>query len=277
MGGLGDDGATHRTEATMFTAEEREHVRQRILALAQADARVTGGALTGSLAFGSGDGWSDIDVAFGIAEGVPLEVVLDEWTAVLRREFDVVDHFDLHAGPSIYRVFLLPSGLEVDVAVTPTPEFGARGPHFRLLFGMTHPPAASPPANAASLIGLGWHHVLHARTSIERRMPWQAEYWISGIRDHALALACLRLGEPHVYGKGIDRLPAAITAPLSEALVRSLEEQELRRALAAATRGLLQEVAAWDGELSTRLPPVLHAVADLDADGAEPAGESGGS
>ena len=54
---------------------------------------------------------------------------------VLDREFSVIDHFDLRSGSSIYRVFLLQSGLEVDIAVTPGEDFGARGPQFRVLFG----------------------------------------------------------------------------------------------------------------------------------------------
>jgi hypothetical protein len=41
----------------MFTAEQRDHVRQRILEVAQADPRVTAAALTGSMAFGGGDRW----------------------------------------------------------------------------------------------------------------------------------------------------------------------------------------------------------------------------
>ena len=48
----------------MFTAEQREQVRQRVLEVAQSDPRVIAGALTGSMAFGGGDRWSDIDVAF---------------------------------------------------------------------------------------------------------------------------------------------------------------------------------------------------------------------
>src|SRR5436190_990506 len=141
----------------MFTAEQRDQVRNRVLELARADPRVTAGALTGSMAFGAGDVWSDIDVAFGIADGIPLEAVLDDWTQALEREFSVLDHFDLRSGPSIYRVFLLPSGLEVDVAVTPGAAFGARGPHFRVLFGTTHQLEATPLPDARYLIGLCWH------------------------------------------------------------------------------------------------------------------------
>jgi len=233
----------------MFTAEVRDYVRQRVLELARADPRVTAGALTGSMAFEAGDNWSDIDVAFGVANGITPEAVLEDWTQV---------HFDLHSGPSIYRVFLLPSGLEVDVAVTPAEAFGARGPHFRSLFGATQKLQPAEQPNASSLIGLCWHHVLHARACIERHKPWQAEYWISEIRDHILELACLRLGENAFYGRGFDRLPSLVGDPLADALVRSLKEPELRRALAVATRCLIGELDEWDSTLCARLSPVLQ-------------------
>jgi hypothetical protein len=242
----------------MFTTEHRDHVRHHILEMARSDPRVTAGALTGSTAFGAGDDWSDIDVAFGIAEGNALEAVLQDWTHAIDREFTVLDHFDLPSGSSIYRVFLLPSGLEVDVAVTPGGEFGARGPNFRTLFGTTHQLEATPQPTASYLIGLAWHHVLHARSSIERNKPWQAEYWISGIRDHVLALACIRYGENAVYGRGVDRLPSVVTNPLADALVRSLDEPELRRALAVATMCLINELEQWNPTLCARLKPLLQ-------------------
>jgi hypothetical protein len=242
----------------MFTAEHRDKVRARVLDLARTDPRVTAGALTGSTAVGAEDAWSDIDVAFGIADGIIPDAVLQDWTEVLDREFGVLDHFDLRSGSTVYRVFLLPNGLEVDVAVTPQQDFGARGPRFRALFGSTRQVEAAPQPAAQYLIGLGWHHVLHARSCIERGKPWQAEYWISGIRDHVLALACLRLGEDAVFGRGVDRLPAAVTGPLTEALVRSLDEPELRRALAVATACLIGELEAWDPALCARLTPPLR-------------------
>ncbi|HEY7122485.1 MAG TPA: hypothetical protein VH599_12185 [Ktedonobacterales bacterium] len=242
----------------MFTARQRDQVRQRVLELARADPRVTAGALTGSMSFGGGDAWSDIDVAFGISEGIPPEAVLDDWAQVFSQEWSVLAHFDLRSGPSVYRVFLLPSGLEVDVAVTPAESFGARGPHFRALFGPTQPLQPPEPPNAFHLIGICWHHVLHARACIERHKLWQAEYWIRDLRDQTLVLACLRLGENPFHGRGLDRLPTAVTTPLADALVRSLEERELRRALAGATRCLIGELEAWDPTLCARLSPLLH-------------------
>ena len=215
--------------------------------------RVTAGALTGSVVAGAVDAWSDIDLFFGIADDIPLTAVLDDWTAVLDQELGALHHWDLPSGASIYRVFLLPGGLEVDVGVTPAPQFGARGPHFRLLFGTPHPLEPVPPPVARTLVGLAWHHVLHARSAIERGQTWRAAHWIGGVRDQTFALACLRLGEVAYAGRGFDRLPVTVTDPLTETLVRSLDELELRRALAAATTCLLRELEAGDPALGARL------------------------
>jgi predicted nucleotidyltransferase len=253
----------------MFTVEQRDYVRDRVLEMAKSDPRVTGGALVGSMAGDAEDEWSDIDITFAIAEGTSLEAVLDEWTQVLERELGALHYWDLRSGSSIYRVFLLPSGLEIDVSVTPEQEFGARGPRFRPLFGIARQPEAAPQVAAPPTIeaarftiGLGWHHVLHARSSIERGKPWRAEYWISGIRDETLSLMCRRLGLEASEARGIDRLPAGVTRPLADALVRSLDEKELRRALAMATSCFISELGQWDPALCEKLKPLLQEFGD---------------
>lgn len=241
----------------MFTAKQRDHVRNYMLEVARSDPRVTAGALIGSTAFGGGDDWSDIDITFGIVEGTPIEAVLHDWTEILKREFGVLDHFDLRSGSSIYRVFLLADGLEIDVSVTPEQDFGAHGANFHIIFGTYHQLEEAPQPKAAHLIGLAWHHVLHARSCIERKKCWQAAYWISEMRNHVLALACIRLGENAFYARGVDKLPADVTNPLVDTLVRSLDEAELRRALAVATTCLIGEVERWDAMRGARLRPIL--------------------
>ena len=242
----------------MFTPGIREQVRQRVIELARTDTRVIAGAIIGSMSLGAGDKWSDIDVGFGVMNSVAPEAVLDDWTRVLSQELDVLDYWDLRSGASIYRVFLLSNGLEVDVSVTPEKAFGARGPNFHLLFGTAQKlePTAQP--NPSFLIGLCWHHVLHARACIERHKVWQAAYWMSELRNHILELACLRLDENPHEGRGFDRLPTSVKESLADALVHSLEKPELNRALAAETRCLIAELEQWDGTLCARLSPVLQ-------------------
>jgi hypothetical protein len=55
----------------MFDVEERDRVRARVLALASSDPRVVSGAEVGSLALGEGARWSDLDLTFPVADGVP--------------------------------------------------------------------------------------------------------------------------------------------------------------------------------------------------------------
>jgi hypothetical protein len=44
----------------MFTLEERDRVRERVIELARRDARIVTAALVGSLAGDGGDQWSDV-------------------------------------------------------------------------------------------------------------------------------------------------------------------------------------------------------------------------
>jgi hypothetical protein len=243
----------------MFTIEERDRVRERLLELAEADPAVGAAAITGSYVAGSSDEWSDIDLAFGILGELPP--ALEYWTTLIYRDLAALHHWDLPYGSSVYRVFLLPGCLEVDIAFTPAPEFAPRGPNWHTVFGETVeiPPAAPPRPD--DLAGVAWHHVLHARTCIERGKLWQAEWLISGVRDHVLALACLRLGHATRYAKGADLLPPELTAPVEATLVRSLDETELRRTLDAVAAALAAELERTDPPLAARLRPMLAELA----------------
>jgi hypothetical protein len=247
----------------VFTSEHRDAVRNQLLGLADKDPQITGAALTGSAAGGREDRWSDIDLFFGVADHVALDGAVADWSGHLYGELGALHHFDLKVPGAVYRAFLLPSGLEVDLGFTPANRFGPVGPHFRAIFGKAAPPSPALLPDPGHLIGLAWHHVLHARSSIEREKPWQAEYWISGIRDQTLALACLRLGAPVHYAKGADALPVTVTGGLEDALVRSLDTDELRRALRVAARRLLLELVATDAVQARRLELVIRELADL--------------
>jgi predicted nucleotidyltransferase len=242
--------------AHVYTPELRDAVRNALLERACEDERVTGAALTGSAALGNEDRWSDIDLFLGVAEGAELDEVVADWTTALY-ETGAVHHWDVRTGAALYRVFLLESGLQVDVAFTPELDFGARSPSFELAFGEpVDVPPPEPPA-FADVAGLGWLGVLHAHKAIERGKPWEATYWIGSVRDQTLGLACLRLGESPHYSRGADRLPTSITAPLEETLVSAPRPGELRRALRAARQCLLEEIGRTDAELADRLEQAL--------------------
>jgi hypothetical protein len=242
----------------MFTPKERSQLRSELLGLARSDPRITGGAITGSAAAEGEDEWSDIDLAFGVRSPAEVSGVLQDLTAHMYARRGALQHLDVPRGAWIYRVFLLPSTLQVDLAFAPADEFGALAPTFRLVFGEARPARDAAAPNTAELIGRAWLYALHARSCITRGKVWQAEYMISGIRDQVLALACVRRGLPAVYGRGIDRLPVEVTTPLRDALVRSLDPLELRRAMGVVTEALLREIDAVDRHMAAHLRDVLH-------------------
>jgi len=65
-------------------------------------------------------------------------------------------------------------------------------------------------------------------------------------------LACRRHGLEGAHGRRFDDLPAEVLQPFADALVRSLEPQELRRALRCAISALQRE--------STETPDLAVAV-----------------
>ncbi|HTZ26890.1 MAG TPA: hypothetical protein VMC83_23055 [Streptosporangiaceae bacterium] len=243
------------TSASRFLTAERDRVQELLLARAEADGAIAGAAFTGSHATGDDDRWSDTDLVLAV-RGEPGPVA-HRWTRWLYRELGALHHWDLPAGPRIIRVFLLPGWLEIDLTFAPEEEFGPRGPQWRTVFGQARPLEPFPAPDPDTLAGLCWHHARHAHICIERGHWWQAEHWISGIRDHAITLACLRLGQPTAYAKGAHLLPGSLAAALERALVRALTEAELRRALAAAISVVTSELRHSDPALATRLQPML--------------------
>jgi hypothetical protein len=241
----------------MFTAEERDRLRCDLLEYAASDRRISGAAITGSAAGASEDRWSDIDLAFGVADAIQLPNVLADWTTRMYRQHRALHHLDMVFGAWVYRVFLLPTTLQVDLAFVPTTEFRALGPTFLLKFGEAKEPRHMPAPEPGSIIGMAWLHALHARTCIARGKLWQAEYMISSVRDHALALSCLRHGLPAVHGRGMDPLPTAVTAPFEDSLVRKLNAAELQRALRVVIHGVQREIRSANEELAGRLQDVL--------------------
>jgi hypothetical protein len=244
----------------MFTVEQRDALLERVLVLGREDERVVAGAVVGSLAVeAGGDRFSDVDLTFGIADHVQVADVLDDWTRLLIEELDAVPLVDLRRGATTYRVFLLPDALQLDLSMTPASQFRPAGPQFRLVFGETAvddpevppPPVRgdlfiSTPAVARDIFGWGVIYALHSRACIERGRVWQAEHYVGAVRDHALALACLREGVTAVQARGYDDLSPDTLARSEAGHIGALEPAALRASLADSVLALTREGAEAD-------------------------------
>src|SRR5688572_24804105 len=144
----------------MFTPEERARLRSDLLQFAGTDLRISGAAVTGSGAAEREDQWSDIDLAFGIVDVAELPNVLADWTKHMYDQHLAVHHLDIQSGAWVYRVFLLPGTLQVDLAFVSATEFRALAPTFRLVFGEANESRHVSPAAPADIIALGWLYAI---------------------------------------------------------------------------------------------------------------------
>ena len=245
----------------MFTLEERDRVRDRIIEVAKADPRIVSGAMVGSLIGSSwgGDRWSDLDLTFALDDGVLLDEVLTDWTSPLAAEFGAVHLFDLPHLSTLYRVFLLRGNLQVDLSFTPKADFGGRGPKFKLLWGKAVETKWTPPPSAKELFGEAVHYLVRARICIERGKLWQAMYLINDARNFVLSLECVRRGLPALYGRGFDNLPKEFLQPFTETLVSSLDRHHLLNAMSRILDELLRNPRDV-GDMASKLESQLREI-----------------
>lgn len=244
----------------MFTPDERERLRGELISVAQKDPNLSGAAHTGSGASLKLDRWSDIDLALCLKQDASHERVVAEWTELLYGHHGAAAHVDVMRGPTLFRVFLLENTLQVDVAFWRVEDFAPIGPNFRLIFGEARPPQQAPQANPMSVIGMAWLYALHVRSSLARGRILQAEYMLSGMRNHVCELMCLRSGVIPHQGRGLDDLPAPERDTAAACIPLSLEPSELKRAFQRTMRALLAEARYVDSELSERLSGPLNEI-----------------
>jgi hypothetical protein len=221
----------------MFTVEQRDRARSLVLERANTDERVVAAAVVGAEAGGRVDRWSDLDLTFGVA-GATVEEVVADWTELVDRSLDGTWLFDVWVGPTIYRVFLLPGNLQVDLSFTPADSFGPLGPSFRLLFGTAvegrvREPMSKLAETPRQRFGLCVLYLLRTRLYIERGDLSKAEEYLG------LAL--------EVLGDGSPSLPtpptrAALLDAVREAIARLLRDPGDAADLAERLEPQLQEL-----------------------------------
>jgi len=176
------------------------------------------------------DRWSDLDIMFAVKEDASVTAVLEAWSTALVREFAGVRLFDLVSGPITYRVFLLPNALELDLSFAPASHFGAGGPKFKLLFGESSELPENPPrphTNSSAMPSI--MRCTHERPSSEvgtgRRNIGSARC----VTTHSVLL--VGVAGSMAVRQGLRRAARRSLAETQRCYVRSLERDELRRAL----------------------------------------------
>ena len=191
----------------MYSESERKQVQDLIISQARKDHRITDAAIVGSESIGTNDRWSDIDLSFGFSESSLLEELLNDWTRFMNSSFNANTLFDLEYRNSMYRVYLLPNALQVDLSFTPSKDFGAITEKFKLLFGKAKPKGHKSLPDENEVFGYAVLYALKTRCSLERGKPWQTAYFLNQLRENILVLHCLKENLDPFEGRGYDLIP----------------------------------------------------------------------
>lgn len=232
------------------------------------DDRVEAVILTGSLGRGSGDRWSDIDLAALIESGTDCAAFASAWERMAYREWPIVHHYATEFGATLVRGFLLRDALLLDMAFTPVDEFEVWAP-VRVLIDRTGRATAtaagwsawSPTPDAGGEAGFAGHDVLHACVAANRGRLWQSLYFLQRIRNRTLSLASERHGWDSDDFTRVDDLPADEIRSVEDTLVATLDRGALLGAVERATDAFLDELGRHDRPLADRLSaPLLDLV-----------------
>jgi predicted nucleotidyltransferase len=236
-----------------FTPPEREESTRALLDALRSDSRVDAVELFGSIEEGSADRHSDVDMSVIVADDESVREVAHEWAGRVRELLPVFHMFSESFGPVEVRGFLLESFLEIDLAFSHAADWE----------GIPDPPRPDVSERYREKTDFIWHDVIHAAVAIDRGRPWRALFYVQRLRNGAIELASLRLGLDDRHHKQADELPAELRAALEPTLAASLDPDDLRAALRAATRAYFAEARTVQPGLADRLE--AHLLGYLDA------------
>jgi predicted nucleotidyltransferase len=252
-----------------YSAAERASVQSTLIDQFARDERVEGVLVVGSGAEGFADEYSDLDLAVVVRAGEPAAFAL-EWAARLESELPVVHRFGDDRGEAGYVIgLLLEDFLEVDIGFLRMDQMAERGMPWAIVFDRSGEverrqrslaPASEDAEQAYRRIVDGiWHWITHGRVAIARGNVLLALTDLDEVRTAILRVAAIRRGIGH--RKHFDRLPSEVRDRVERSLPRSLEPQELARALAAAAHAFFAEARALEADLrldiAARLEPVV--------------------
>lgn len=187
--------------------------------------------------------------------------MVDRWTEWIAAENGVSDTFDVRASGALYRVFLLPSTLQVDISFWPHEQFRATEEGFHVLFGTPNPSTTAASPDPDPIIGTGWLYAFHARSALARSRPWQAALMLDDLRAQILALACIRHGLNPWHGRDVDRLPTRELAALETTRAGDLDADALATSMRRSIELFLAEIERHDRSRARRLTGPLTALA----------------
>ncbi|GAA0725756.1 hypothetical protein GCM10009430_31900 [Aquimarina litoralis] len=230
----------------MYSKKDRIKVEKQIIDFAKLDSNIIDCAIVGSKSVGNDDKWSDIDLAFGYEIDADINQILRYWSKIMFESFGANKLFDMSYKESLYRVFLLPNALQVDLSFTPSDHFGAITDNFKLIFGNQRKREFKSLPEINSIAGYTILFALKTRTSIEREKYWQAQYYLTKCRENTMILKCLKENLNSFDGRSFDELTPSFLNQIQNTMINEPNKRNLENALKSMIHILIKELSTVD-------------------------------
>lgn len=204
---------------------------------------VEGVVVLGSLAAGTADRHSDVDLVVVVAQDGDVAAIAAEGTRIALGVLPVFHHFSQSLGAVELRGFLLESFLEIDLGFARTGDIDAA--------------IAVKAVDTTGKLDFVWHDVIHAAIALDRDRPWRALWYVERLRNGALELAGDRLGYDLRHFKAADDLPGETLAAARAAMPAGCSTAQIWPALRAATSALFAEGRRTHPHIADKLEPKL--------------------
>ena len=224
----------------MRIPERQQEFLDRVLPRIAADERVTAVALSGSLAHGSPDAYSDVDLVLAVPDEHHAAVMADRLALIATWTDLVVGFTGEHVGePRLIVTLVGPPLLHVDFTFLPESRFAEVAGRLRPLHGADVVPAAvaaaqEPAFDAQWIEDRFWVWIHYGATKLARGELFEVLDTLAALRSLVLGpLASVRAGaEP----RGVRRLESVATgdAVALRATVAGYDRREAAEALLAS-------------------------------------------
>lgn len=245
----------------MYTVDEREDIKNRLISLFRRLPGIAGVILVGSGAEGFKDEYSDVD--FCIVTEAPVEALLEimkKCSAAIHSEFPVMKFQEMPERQ--LQIYFLQSFLEIDIGYVELSKLEAVRKRWKVCFDHTgqldrimqeswdrirkyHGKKTNVDVDQIyrDYYNTIWHSIQHAVTSIKRGQLWRSSYEINYIRDAAIELRGYKLSLETKCFRSVDEFDDVFLRKLSKCHIGEMREKELFRALYEAVVLFFDEIA----------------------------------
>ena len=237
----------------IFSVDERELIKKRVVAFAKENKNILSAVLVGSGAVGFIDDASDLDFYLIVDSKESISGAMDYVKENIEKLSEVLTFKQMDERR--LQVYLLQNYLEIDIGYTPIDETEATRERFKVMFDKTNTVGdimgatweknkeisqetlfnADVQSKYEEYAGSTWHFLFHAAVAIKRGEHWRCMAEMEIVRNRVIELKGIRHSFRTGRGRDVDKFPQVELAAMQKTLVTELTREALLQNLLCLT------------------------------------------